>query len=125
MPPCRVDSTSSSDYTKTLRQLRRRFPKIQADLDELYGRIAENYECGDRMPRQIPELAGQLWKFRAKNSSENRGASYGFRVIGRLRGDVMYLIFIYSKTDQDDITPEDAARRARKLEADLNAASEP
>ncbi len=122
MPPCRVDSTSCTKYARTVTRLTKKYSELLKDLDNLYDEIAKDHDLeGECVPRlKYPEIAGKIWKYRCPDTTNNRGKSYGFRVIGFLRElNVMYLIFIYHHKDVGDLSKEDYRKLVQGLEADL------
>jgi hypothetical protein len=125
VPPCRVDSTTCTKYSGLVAKLLSKHNELQADLELTYRNIAADYRSiGDCVPRlKDPKISGKIWKYRVKHSTENRGKSYGFRLIGYLNDGVMYLLFIYPKTDQDDMTRDEYRKLVKNLEADLSALS--
>lgn len=93
----------SQRFIKELKTLKKKFRKIEEDLDQLFSALAQENIIGDRMQ----EFRGfELYKARIKNSSREIGKSGGFRVIyyiKRLDGEI-FALTIYSKSQKSDIS---------------------
>jgi mRNA-degrading endonuclease RelE of RelBE toxin-antitoxin system len=84
-------------FEKDTKKLKKKFPKIKNDLLELINKLSKNPEIGIN-------LGENIFKVRIPNSSIPTGKSGGFRVITYYKKDtILYLITIYSKTEQDNI----------------------
>ena len=87
-------------FEKDVKKLKKRFPKIKNDLLQLINRLSSNPELGTN-------LSENIFKIRVPNSSIPTGKSGGFRVITYYKKDnILYLVTIYSKTEQDTILTE-------------------
>ncbi len=85
-------------FEKDVKRLHKKFPKIKEDLQKVIKDITLNPTLGQ-------ELGANIYKIRVANSSVPTGKSGGFRVITYYKsGEDLYLITIYSKTEQDSIT---------------------
>ena len=84
-------------FEKDTKRLKKKFPKIKSDLVKLINDLQLNPELGTH-------LGENIFKVRLPNSSIPTGKSGGFRVITYYKtNEVLYLINIYSKTEQDNI----------------------
>jgi len=84
-------------FEKNVKKLKKKFPKIKTDLVDFVTELSNNPELGIH-------LGENIFKVRIQNSSIPTGKSGGFRVITYYKtDDILYLITIYSKTEQDNI----------------------
>lgn len=84
-------------FEKDVKKLKKKFPKIKNDLVKFIDELSSNPELGIN-------LGENIFKVRIPNSSIPAGKSGGFRVITYYKtDDTLYLITIYSKTEQDNI----------------------
>ena len=91
-------------FEKDVKKLKKKFPNIKKDLMDFIRVLSENPETG------VP-LGKNIFKARIPNSSIPTGKSGGFRVITYYEvGDTVYLVTIYSKTEQDTILTEKLKR---------------
>jgi len=87
-------------FEKDVKKLKKKFPKIKNDLINLIDELSSNPEMGIN-------LGENIFKVRFPNSSIPTGKSGGFRVITYYKiNDTLYLVTIYSKTEQDSILTE-------------------
>jgi len=87
-------------FEKDVKKLKKKFPKIKNDLMDLIGELSSNPEMG-------VHLGENIFKVRFPNSSIPTGKSGGFRVITYYKSDdILYLVTIYSKTEQDNVLTE-------------------
>lgn len=84
-------------FEKDVKKLKKKFPKIKNDLVKFIDELSSNPELGIN-------LGENIFKVRIPNSSIPAGKSGGFRVITYYKtDDTLYLVTIYSKTEQDNI----------------------
>lgn len=84
-------------FEKDVKKLKKKFSKIRDDLVKLVNALSQNSELGI-------DLGSDIFKIRIPNSSIPTGKSGGFRVITYYKkDDTLYLVTIYSKTEQDNI----------------------
>lgn len=84
-------------FEKDVKKLKKKFPKIKNDLVKFIDELSLNPELGIN-------LGENIFKVRIPNSSIPTGKSGGFRVITYYKtDDSLYLVTIYSKTEQDNI----------------------
>ena len=87
-------------FEKDVKKLKKKFPKIKNDLLEFINELSLNPEIGIK-------LGENIFKVRVPNSSIPTGKSGGFRIITYYKtDDILYLVTIYSKTEQDNILTE-------------------
>ena len=91
----KIDTTPR--FEKDVKKLKKKFPKIKDDLVKFVNELSINPELG-------VNLGDKIFKVRIPNSSIPTGKSGGFRVITYYkREDTIFLVTIYSKTEQDNI----------------------
>lgn len=94
-------------FLREVGQLAKKYPAVFAELDGLIEQLENDQRPGDKIPR----VGRDVYKVRLPNPSAQRGKSGGFRVIYYVQlADSVLLVSIYSKTDRDDITPEEIRR---------------
>jgi mRNA-degrading endonuclease RelE of RelBE toxin-antitoxin system len=99
----KIDTTPR--FEKDVKKLKKKFPKIKDDLVNFISELSLNPKLG-------VDLGENIFKARIPNSSIPTGKSGGFRVITYYKAnDTLYLITLYSKTEQDTILTE----RLRKI----------
>jgi len=87
-------------FEKDVKKLKKKFPKIKNDLTVLINKLLLNPAIGIN-------LGENIFKIRFPNSSIPTGKSGGFRIITYYKtDDILYLVTIYSKTEQDNILTE-------------------
>lgn len=88
---------------RDLKFLRKKFQKIEEDLEKLFSTLLQEKLLGDK----IQNLQGlEIYKARIRNSSSASGSSGGLRVIyyARKRNGEILVLSIYSKTQKSDIS---------------------
>jgi len=91
----KIDTTPR--FEKDVKKLKKKFPKIKDDLVKFINELSINPELG-------VNLGDKIFKVRIPNSSIPTGKSGGFRIITYYkREDIIFLVTIYSKTEQDNI----------------------
>lgn len=94
-------------FTKALKRLAKKYPAVLDVVEQLIDDLEANERPGDK----IPGVGYDVYKVRLANPSAKKGKSGGFRVIYYVHIiDQVYLIAIYSKSDQSDL-PADTIRR--------------
>jgi len=87
-------------FEKDVKKLKKKFPKIKNDLIKFINELSLNPELGIN-------LGENIYKVRISNSSIPTGKSGGFRVVTYYKKDnTLFLVTIYSKTEQDTILTE-------------------
>ncbi len=87
-------------FEKDVKKLKKKFPKIKSDLLQFINELSSNPELGNH-------LGENIFKVRISNSLIPTGKSGGFRIITYYKNEeILYLVTIYSKTEQDTILTE-------------------
>jgi len=101
------------DFKKFFKKLYKKYPSLKADLQELINTLTEKPDTGIN-------LGHSVYKIRLAISSKGKGKSGGARVITYLitEDKEVYLVFIYDKSQLENITKEqifDMLRKANLL----------
>lgn len=95
------------DVEADLKWLRKRYRHIDLDVEP----IVELLEQGELPGDKIPGVGYDAYKVRVKNRDAQKGKKGGYRIIYYVRmSDLVYLLTIYSKSDQSDVTLEEVRR---------------
>lgn len=92
-------------FDRTLRKLKKRFPKIAADLAPALEQIEANPQIGVVIPKDF-----SIRKLRVVSSDMQRGKSGGFRLLYKLSTEEetddlsATLLYIYAKSDQENVS---------------------
>ena len=104
---------AAAEFEKEAQKLKRKYPAVSSQIRQLVFRLIEGELPGVRVPKSIL----QTYKVRLPNPSARRGKSGGFRVIYSVsRADAVVLITIYSKTEQNDLSPHELQQRIKQIE---------
>ena len=91
-------------FEKDVKKSKKKFPKIKSDLVNFVNQLLLN-------PKMGIDLGENIFKARIPNSSIPTGKSGGFRIITYYKKDsILYLVTIYSKTEQDNILTDKLKR---------------
>ena len=92
----------TSFFKKQAKRLIKKFPSLKTELDELVDSLEANPEQGDG-------IGNHCYKIRLKIASKGKGKSGGARVITHIQivKSKVYLLSIYDKSEQSDITDKD------------------
>ncbi len=98
------------EFDKNAKKLSKRYRNLKANLQSLVAKLVEN-------PKIETPLSNSCYKVRVANSSVPTGKSGGFRVITHyLDGQSnIYLLTIYSKSDQDSVSDTDIMELLKKI----------
>ena len=97
----------SAEAQKDVKHLKRKYPAVTSQLHKLIDQLERDERPGDK----IPAVGHDVYKVRLPNPSAQRGKSGGFRVIYYVQvADSVFLLRIYSKTEQTDISAEEIRR---------------
>ena len=92
-----------SDFIDDIKYLAKRYRHVREDIQPLIDRLRSGETPGDR----IPGIGQVVYKERVRNRDARRGKSGGYRVIYQVKGQqIILLVTIYSKTDQEGISPD-------------------
>lgn len=97
------------DFKKFFRKLYKKYPSLKADLQELIKTLSEKPDTGINPGHSV-------YKIRLAISSKGKGKSGGARVITYLvtEDKELYLVFIYDKSQLDNITKEQIFEMLKK-----------
>jgi hypothetical protein len=92
---------TARSFAQEYRKLAKRYPSLKSDLAKLEQILEANPETGT-------SLGGGFFKIRLAIKSKNKGKRGGERVITSYlsKDNVLYLLTIYDKSDQETITEE-------------------
>ncbi|MFJ7647469.1 type II toxin-antitoxin system RelE/ParE family toxin [Lysinibacillus sp. NPDC097279] len=115
----RVNTTPT--FEKEFKRLLKRYPKIVDDFEALIDEIEVNAELGEPIQGVGVKYENHMKKFkifkkRMPNTSAKQGKSGGFRVIIYLitSSNQVYLLDIYSKNEQENISTKDIVNLIKK-----------
>ncbi len=101
--PQTVSVEYTPEFKRNLRQLAKKYRRIKTDLQPILDALEQGQTPGD----QISGVAYEVYKVRAQNSASNKGKSGGYRIIyQRTAKGAIVLVTLYSKTEQEDINPQ-------------------
>jgi mRNA-degrading endonuclease RelE of RelBE toxin-antitoxin system len=103
-------------FEHAVKVLKKQYRKISADLETALGMIEQDPEIGSVIPRDYA-----VRKVRVASRDMQRGKSGGFRLLYKLEaadeGDfIAYLLFVYAKADQADISLRELGDLLRALD---------
>jgi hypothetical protein len=100
----------SQRFKKAIKALRKKYPSIVSDLDELLIRLEERPDFG------IP-LGKDCYKIRMAISSRHAGKSGGARVItcARVVKETIYLLTIFDKSSQETINDSELEQLLKEI----------
>ncbi|MCU0480667.1 MAG: type II toxin-antitoxin system RelE/ParE family toxin [Anaerolineae bacterium] len=102
---------------KQIKHLKKKYPLITNEIRDLLDVLEADERPGDL----IPHIGADVYKVRLANKSAQRGKSGGFRAIYYVQlANKVYIINVYSKTEQSDISTQEI----RDILADLLANSD-
>jgi mRNA-degrading endonuclease RelE of RelBE toxin-antitoxin system len=88
-------------FIRRLKELIKRYRKIQADIQPIIEQLQNGNFIGDR----ISGLDFTIFKVRAKNSDIPTGKSGGYRLIYQVVSpELVLLLLIYAKSDRADVS---------------------
>ncbi len=109
------------EFKRNLRQLARKYRRIKADIQPVLDALEQGQTPGD----QIPGVPYTVFKVRTRNSDSGKGKSGGYRVIYQQTAEgTIVLVTIYSKTEQEDIAPQDIRQIILDYETQVDIPSE-
>jgi mRNA-degrading endonuclease RelE of RelBE toxin-antitoxin system len=101
-PPVKV--IIPTHFSKVVKRLSKRFPKVA----DLILELIETLEQGETPGDQLQGVGYTAYKVRLPNPDAQKGKSGGFRVVYYIKkADQVIMLVVYSKTDQIDITSEE------------------
>lgn len=106
-------------FKREARHLKKRYRNIEADLQPLIEQLQNGDLPGDRIPGFADYV---VYKVRVKNSDIRKGKSGGYRVIYQsLISTAVVLLYLYAKSDQNDVTADEICAIIEKFQADTEA----
>lgn len=101
------------DFLKDVKQLRKRYRRVEDDVEELVAEMERGTFRGDLMPGYSKDV----YKVRVANRSARRGRRGGFRIIyAMLNVHTVAFLHIYSKSDKSDVSEGDISRMLGDLD---------
>ncbi len=97
-----MDIIPSTKFLREFKKLRKKYPSIFNDVDQLTESLQINPTMGE-------PLGKDCYKVRMAISSKNKGKSGGARLITcvKIVDDTIYLLSIYDKSEQETIADEE------------------
>jgi hypothetical protein len=124
---CTVDR-SYSGFRRALKQLQKKFPKIDLDLQDAIDKIQKDYENACNafcvpMPN-LPDLQRRIFKYDIGSRDLRKHPRECFRLICAFlpsHGDsrILSALLLYHKSDVSNISAKDIAEEIKKLKAQL------
>jgi len=98
-------------FQKDLKKLSKKYRSIKKDYERLLSILSESN------PKELGISIGKnCYKYRLKNSDNQKGKSGGYRVIYfYISGDTITLISIYSKSEIENIEDNDVIDRLKEI----------
>jgi hypothetical protein len=89
----------TDDFRRAFKRLRKKYPNIGRDLNDLLIRVRDNPIEGDA-------LGDSCYKVRMPISDKQKGKSGGARVITcvKIIEDTIHLLYIFDKSEMDNIS---------------------
>jgi mRNA-degrading endonuclease RelE of RelBE toxin-antitoxin system len=101
------------EFKRNLRALAKKYRNIKMDVAPIIDKLA----VGETVGQQIPGVNYPVFKLRINNSDIQKGRSSGYRMIYFFKSpQEIVLVTIYSKLDQQDISPKTIRRIIENLE---------
>lgn len=121
MQVCRVDDAKSSSFRRTLKKLRKKYPKAADDVAAALAEIAKDHVTACNAAA-LPGYHGLLWKYRCRSSDMKRGQSGAFRIIAYFdeQDRVLYPMLIYWKGDRQGLPDSELQAAMAEVRKDLD-----
>ena len=117
IPVVEIDLTP--EYKRNLRKLSKKYRRIRLDTQAVIEEIQKGNFLGDRLTGMGEYFF--ILKVRVKNSNIQKGKSAGYRLIYQVESETSVLLLtIYSKTEREDISPNEI----RNILAEFDASEE-
>lgn len=105
-------------FERAVKQLKKRFRSLHHDVEKALGEIELNPSVGTVIPNDY-----LVRKLRVASRDMQRGKSGGFRLLYRLSAEsadnyTVYLLFLYAKSDQENVTMIELEALIRDLPTD-------
>ena len=93
---------ASKEFQAKLKVLSKKYPHVRSDISPLL----EQLQNGETPGVRVQGTGHLIYKARVANRDARRGKSDGYRVVYAIVGDqIIFLVLIYSKTEQTDVSP--------------------
>ena len=104
-----VDIEETETFTRAVKKLQKRFKSIEDNCDK----FLDNIQCTDDLGIHI---GNGIYKVRISNSNKQSGKSSGYRLISYLKliDKKLYLMYIYDKSDLDNISEKEIDTLVKK-----------
>jgi mRNA-degrading endonuclease RelE of RelBE toxin-antitoxin system len=105
----------TSRFEREAKKLKKKYKSIPQDLRGLYEQLLENPETGT-------PLGNGVYKIRMAIASTGKGKRGGARIISHVLKieEYIYLIAIYSKGQQDDISDKEILKALEEVKKELS-----
>ncbi len=102
-------------FQKAVKKLQKRFKNIELDCDEFISTIQTTDDLGIA-------LGSGVYKVRIANSDKHSGKSAGYRLITYLKliDGRLYLVYIYDKSDLDNLSENQLDELIKKVALEHN-----
>jgi mRNA-degrading endonuclease RelE of RelBE toxin-antitoxin system len=102
-------------FTRNIRALIKKYRNLLKNIQP----IIEQLENGEILGEQLSGVGYPVFKLRIKNSDNRKGKSGGYRLIYYLKtADHVFLLTLYSKSEQDDVMAGDLIDIIEEYERD-------
>lgn len=96
----------SDEFEEKLYRLSKKYRRIRSDIEPVIEEIQRGNFLGDRLTGIGEDFF--ILKVRVKNSNIQKGKSAGYRLIYQVESETRVLLLtIYSKTEREDISPNE------------------
>ena len=107
----------ATSFKDSLRKLKKRYRRVKEDIKPEIAGLTES-------PREWPVMPGSggVRKARVSNSDAKKGKSGGYRLLYFVEDDpkqMVYVLWIYSKSDRDDVTKREVKMLVAEARAEL------
>ncbi len=114
-PQIRVNMARS--FLRELKQLKKKYRHVRDDVEELVEQLQRGEKPGDL----LQDVQEGVYKVRLANRDAQRGTRSGYRVIYYVQlEESILLVFIYSKSDIADVSPNEIKRLIDEAEQSLD-----
>ncbi len=104
----------AKSFRRSVKRLKKRYPRVKEDVATAIRVIIESPRLGVVIPK-----TGGIRKLRVRSTDMGRGKSGGFRLLYFLEDHPsprIYLLLLYAKTDQEDVTRSELQSLLSELE---------
>lgn len=104
--PNPVSIRFSDEFEEKLYRLSKKYRHIRSDIQPIIEQLQESNFIGDRIPGIGENYV--ILKVRVKNSDIQKGKNAGYRLIYQIESQASILLLtIYSKSEREDISPNE------------------